>query len=130
MIVDTDFIIDVMNGHEGAIARAKQMDRDGVPQRVPGPVVFELFIGVGYNDRPREEIAKIEAVIDSKPYVPMTESIARKAGRITGQLNASGDAVGIGDAMIGASAVVLDEPVLTGNVDDFERIPSVDVVTY
>lgn len=120
MIIDTDFIIDVLNGVERALGRSVELDRDGVPERVPAPVYYELFIGAGYTDSPDDELPKIEGVVGSKPYVPMTEGIARKAGHLKGQLKAAGDDVGIGDTKIGATAIVLDEPVLTRNTDDFE----------
>jgi predicted nucleic acid-binding protein len=40
-----------------------------------------------------------------------------------------GNAVADGDVIVGATADVLEEPVLTRNVDDFERL-GVDVETY
>ncbi|WP_310902155.1 hypothetical protein [Haloarcula onubensis] len=40
-----------------------------------------------------------------------------------------GNAVADGDMSIGMTAEVVDEPVLTRNVDDFERL-GVDVETY
>ncbi len=42
----------------------------------------------------------------------------------------SGEPIDIGDATIGATAVVCDEPVVTGNPDHFERISGIEVVSY
>lgn len=53
----------------------------------------------------------------------------RKAGRLSGELRAEGNAVSDGDVIIGATAAVVDEPVLTRNVDDFERL-GVEIESY
>ena len=54
----------------------------------------------------------------------------RKAGRIAGELTNEGTPVGDGDVIIGATSLVVDEPVLTRNTDEFERMDGVDVETY
>ena len=53
----------------------------------------------------------------------------RKAGRLSGELMNEGHPFGDGDVIVGATADILDEPVLTRNVDDFERL-GVEVETY
>ena len=53
----------------------------------------------------------------------------RKAGRLSGELQNDGSPVGDGDVIIGATAAVVEEPVLTRNVDDFEHL-DVEVETY
>lgn len=52
-----------------------------------------------------------------------------KTGRIAGELISDGRQVGDGDAMIAATAMVVEEPVLTRNVEGFERL-GVEVETY
>jgi predicted nucleic acid-binding protein len=51
------------------------------------------------------------------------------AGHLAGERQNDGTPVGDGDVIIGATAAVLEEPVLTRNVDDFERL-GVETVTY
>ena len=52
----------------------------------------------------------------------------RKAGRLSGIFRATAP-IGDGDAIIGATADVVEEPVLTRNVEEFERL-GVDVETF
>lgn len=130
MILDTTFLIDVMRDDEAAVSRAADLERDRTPQRVPGIVVFELFIGVGHTDRTAAETDRIEAVVDARPVLDLDEATLRKAGRIKGRLLAEDDDVGTGDVLVGATGVVHDEPVLTRNEADFERIPGVEVRSY
>ena len=74
-----------------------------------------------------DEVGKIQSVLNSRPIVPITDKIARRAGRIDGQLRREGDRVGQGDIKIAATALRHDEPVVTGNPKDFSRIPELIV---
>lgn len=130
MILDTTFLIDLMRGDEDAVSRAEALESEQIAQRVPGAVVFELFVGVGQTDRTEAEIDRIEAVLDARPVLDLDERTLRKAGRIRGLLPADGDDVGTGDVLVGAAGVVREEPVLTRNEADFERIPGVEVRSY
>lgn len=130
MILDTTFLIDVMRTDPEAVSRARRLEIEQISQRVPGIVVFGLFVGVGHTDRTEEEIDRIEALLDARPILDVDERTLRKAGRIKGQLMAAGDDVGAADVLVGATGAVRDEPVLTRNVADFERIPDLDVRTY
>lgn len=130
MILDTSFLIDLMSSEEGAIQRAHRLEIDHVPQRVPTMVVYELFVGVGHTNRTDSEIDRIEGVIESRSVVEVDERTMRKAGRIRGRLQSEGRPVGTGDVIIGATGVVRDEPVLTRNEEDFQRIPDLQIRTY
>lgn len=129
MILDTSFLIDLMNNDPAAISLAGIIEEENRTQRIPAQVVYELYVGVGYTDTPAEEVEKIQAIIDSRPIVETTPEIAKIAGRIDGQLRRDGDRVSPNDVIIGATARHFDEPVVTGNPSDFERIPDVHVRT-
>ncbi|WP_313691654.1 type II toxin-antitoxin system VapC family toxin [Halorarum halobium] len=129
MLLDTSFLIDLMNGDEGAVETARELETDLVQQRLSAMTLFELYHGVARSTQSADEREKIENVLASKPVHPAGEAVMRKAGRISGELVNDGAAVGDGDAIIGATADVVDEPVLTRNVDDFERL-GVETETY
>jgi len=130
MILDTSFLIDVMNTDDAALRRVDEIEADGIEQNVPAMTLQELYIGVGASDLPERERRKIEYVVESRPIVPTTEEIARKAGRIDGRLRRQGERIDLGDATIGATGIVRDEPVVTGNPEHFQRIPGLDVESY
>ena len=130
MILDTSFLIDVMNGGAAALETVDEIEAAEVPQRIPAMTLQELYIGVGMSELPKQEQREIERIIEARPVVPTSAAIARKAGRIDGELRAAGEPIDIGDATIGATAVVCDEPVVTGNPDHFERISGIEVVSY
>lgn len=130
MILDTSFLIDVMNDDKDAVAAARTLEAERAPQRIPAQVIYELYVGVGYTETSDEEVAKIQSVIDTRPVVETTDAIARVGGKVDGQLRRDGDRVAQGDVRIGATARHFDEPVVTGNPSDFEPLPGVEVRTY
>lgn len=131
MILDTSFVEDVASGEEDAVQAADVLRQEGIPERLSVVTLYELYWGVGYVDTPQRERDRIDGVLESKEVYEVTPEIARKAGRIAGQLSSAGRPINDpGDELIGATGVVHDEPVLTRNVDHFERIPGLEVETY
>lgn len=131
MILDTSFVEDVASEDPVALEMAESLATEGVPERLSVMTVYELYWGVGYVETAAEERDRIDAVLDTKEIYDVTPEIARKAGRIAGDLSRRGEPVhDPGDEIIGATGVVHDEPVLTRNTDHFERIPGLEVETY
>jgi hypothetical protein len=129
VLLDTAFLIDLMNGDEGAVEKARELESELVQQRLSAMTLFELYYGATRSNQSEAERERIENVLASKPVYPADSAVMRKAGRLSGELVNDGTAVGDGDVIIGATAEVLEEPVLTRNGDDFERL-GVDVETY
>jgi hypothetical protein len=129
VLLDTTFLIDLMNGDEGAIEKTHELESELVQQRLSAMTLFELYYGAARSNQSDAEREKIENVLASKPVYPADSAVMRKAGRLSGELMNDGNAVADGDVIVGATADVLEEPVLTRNVDDFERL-GVDVETY
>ena len=130
MILDTSFLIDVMNGDAAALEKVDELEANGHTQKIPAMTLQELFIGVGASNLPASERQKIEVIVESRPVLETTEAIARKAGRIDGELRREGERIDMGDATIGATALQEEEPVVTGNHAHFERIDGVTVESY
>lgn len=131
MILDTSFVEDVSREDPAALERASALREEGIPERLSVMTLYELHWGVGYVQKPQAEIDRLDAVLGTKEIYEITPPIARKAGRIAGTLTGDGAALNDpGDELIGATGVVHDEPVLTANVDHFERIPDLAVETY
>ena len=129
MLLDIAFLIDLMNGDEGAVEKARELETNLVQQRLSAMTLLEVYYGAARSKQSAAEREKIENVLASKPVHPADTAVMRKAGRLSGELMNDGNAVADGDVIIGATADVLEEPVLTRNVDDFERL-GVDVDMY
>jgi len=134
MIVDTSFILDIIDGVEAALEKERELEAANVPLVIPSMTVLELYIGVGKIANTREERQTVEAVLDSYPLVDMTPSISRRAGRLLGERMADADdgegpGIGKGDAAIAATAIERDEPVLAGD-SHFGTIPGLTHESY
>ncbi len=134
MIVDTSFVLDVIDDVEAALATERELEAASVPLVIPTMTVLELYIGVGKVDATRAERQRVEAVLESYPIVDQTASISRRAGHLLGErmaetAPAEGPGIGKGDAVIAATALERDEPVLAGD-GHFEAIPGLEVETY
>lgn len=132
MIVDTSFVLDVIDDLEAAVSMERELEAEGVPLVMPAMTVLELYIGVGKVANSSEERRAVETVLDSYPLVDTTPRIARRAGRLLGERLADdhdGPGIGKADAAIAATAIERDEPVLAGD-SHFGTIPGVTLETY
>lgn len=124
MIYDTAYFIDLTKRRDpDAFEKGVELFEAGVPRRVPAHVCFELYYGAEAVGE--EERRKVENALTGYEIVAADERI----GRLAGRLHARHSGVELGDAYVGATARVYDEPVLTGNAADFERL-DVSVETY
>jgi len=122
VLLDTAFLIDLMNGDEAAVEKARELETTLVQQRVSAMTLFELTYGIARATDSAAERENVERVLTSKPIHPADTAVMRKAGRMSGELQNEGTPVGDGDAIIAATAEVVEEPVLTRNVEAFERL--------
>ena len=134
MIVDTSFVLDVIDGLEAAVTKEQELEAESVPLVIPSMTILELYIGVGKVANTRQERRSVEAVLDSYPVAVMTPSISRRAGRLLGgrladASDGDGPGIGKGDAAVAATAIERDEPVLAGD-SHFGTIPGVTHETY
>lgn len=129
MLLDTSFLIDLMYGDEGAVEKARELEQDLVQQHLSSMTLFELYYGIARAADSETEREKVEHVLASKPIHPADTAVMRKAGRLSGELQNDGTPVGDGDVIIGATADVVEEPVLTRNVENLERL-DVEIETY
>jgi len=130
MILDTSFVIDLVRGNDGAAARLDDLQSRRLPQKLSAVTVLELYEGVRRGDRSEDERRAVLDVLDSKAVLPADHTVMRRAGQISGDLHVDGTPIDREDCIVGATAILEDEPVLTRNERHFERIPDVEVVSY
>lgn len=124
MIIDTSYALDLLDEDADAFEKGVELMTEHTPLKLPAMTVMELFVGYGATEN-EEEARQVENAIAGHPIIEMDEMVARKAGQIAGRTG-----LDPGDAAIAATALLLDEPVLTRNVKDFERIDGISIETY
>lgn len=132
MICETSYFIALDQDDPDANRLARDNEDAGIPQRIPTIVVLQLYVSVGFGDEPHENARKYEALIANLPVVPLDQNIARRAGVLLGTHRGSAEKpdLGPGDAVIAATGLVYNEPVITSDTDDFGRVEGLDVVTW
>lgn len=129
MILDTTFLIDVLRGREDVTARVEELDARGTPG-VSSVTAMEIWEGIQLSDASDDESAAVESLLTEIDEFPFDRDCAMAAGEINATLQRKGKPVDETDVMIAATGLVYDRPIVTRNVDHFERISDIDVVTY
>lgn len=117
MILETSFLIDLMKGQSEAVTLADDVDRSGENLYLPSPALFELWMGAGRAARGREEVRKIETLIESFDIVVLTHQDAREAGLLQARLSKAGRTMGTVDVLIAGMARQRSETLVTGDRD-------------
>lgn len=130
MIVDTDALISLTQGDEGAVRTVGALEEEVATLAISSVSLFELHHSLERVRNPERKRREIDSVLDTKQTFPADGTVMKKAGRIDGRLASEGRAIGIADTIIGATALVHEQPVLTRNVDHFQRIDGLEMETY
>lgn len=130
MIEDTSFIIDVLHNDSDALAYLEIIEKERRPEKVAAITVLELYEAVPQLDIPDKRQQKILDVLDTRHTIAADETIMRKAGKISGTLRSRGEQIDREDCLIGATALLTDEPVVTRNREHFARIDDLTVKSY
>jgi tRNA(fMet)-specific endonuclease VapC len=130
LLADTSFLIDLMVGDKAAVEKARETEAKGTPLMVSAPTVFELYVGMTLSRRIEEEKARILAVLESLPFLPLDAESSKAGGRIYAEKKRIGSPVDPEDAMIAGIARVRGEKVLTRNLKHFQGIEGVNIEAY
>ncbi|MCH7661596.1 MAG: type II toxin-antitoxin system VapC family toxin [Euryarchaeota archaeon] len=129
MILDTTFLIHLLHGNHATEEPIAEIDAAGTPY-VTAITVMELWEGIHLSSATSEERARTEALLSEMHELPFDRACGMKAGEIAATLRSRGEPLDDPDVMIGAVGLVHDEPVLTRNVEHFERIDGLTVESY
>lgn len=126
MILDSSYLIDLMQSDEGALAKRDELVDRGVPMAVSTLTIFEVGTGV----REGRERDSFETFVDRFTAVPVRVDVARRGASIQRRLQQTGDRIGKVDSLIAATALERNEPVVTRNVSEYDRVEELRVVPY
>lgn len=130
MIEDTSFIIDLLQEDPDAVEYLHRIENANRPEKIASITVLELYEAVPQLSIPERRQQKILDVLDTRHVITAATPVMRKAGKISGSLIARGEEIDREDCLVGASALLHDEPVVTRNTDHFDRIDGLTVETY
>jgi len=127
--LDTCTCIDFL---KGKLAVGYQMMQASPPDlfKLPSIVVAELFFGAEHSAQPSRELGIVESFVDAFEIVNFDESCAREYGRIRQLLGSQGQLIGDRDLMIAACALVHRATLVTSNIKEFQRVPSLQLESW
>ncbi len=112
-LLDTDIVIDFLRRRSYARKLLNDWAGEGL-LAISTLTHLEIYQGM----RSGEEKAT-NVFLDGLTSVAVDVPIARRAGTMLGELRSKGVTVGIADAIIGATALQLNAPLLTNNVEHY-----------
>lgn len=128
MIADTSFIIDILRKNEDAVEKVEDLEKENRGYSLGTPTLYELWIGVARSSSEQKE--EILEIISSQIVQNLGEDSGLTAGKIQQKLLDEGDRIGHMDALIAGIASENSGKILTDNVDEFERVESLEVEDY
>ena len=120
-LVDTDIAIDFLRRRDYALKLLESWAGEGL-LAISTLTHLEIYQGM----KTGEERAT-NAFLDGLVSVVVDIPIARRAGTMLGELRSKGKTIGIADAIIAATAVQFDTPLLTNNIEHYP-FPNLKVI--
>lgn len=130
MILDTSFVIDLMDNEENAAKKYHELLRRGEPQKLTVVTLFEIYSGIIQCTMPEEEKNKVQKIVAGQILLHLDPNAAKMAGKIDGESSIKGQKIEPTDSMIAGIALIKKDTLLTRNVKHFSRIPELEIETY
>jgi predicted nucleic acid-binding protein len=121
-LLDTDILSEILRGVNAAVTRNAEAYL-GVHGRFSLSVitVMEMVKGFQKVQRP-QKITSLLALFASQEVLDFDREAAEQAGRIWGDLDRTGQTIGLADPMIAAVALQHGLELVTGNTAHYQRI--------
>ncbi len=122
MVVDTDVLIDGLNGKNPSSARISREIESGTLATTT-VTLFELLSGA----KTRRARDAIKMLLSAITILPLDEESGATAAAIRRDLEARGTTIGMADYLIAGICRARSLPLLTRNRSHFERVPGLRV---
>jgi len=130
--LDTTFLVDLLRearrGSGPATAFLESIEDQEVAISVH--VLCELHSGAELSNNSSREQQAIERICAAMSLRHTIDGLAQIYGRILATLQKSGRSIATMDLLIAAAALVDEAPLVTRNLDHFQRVPGLTVLTY
>jgi tRNA(fMet)-specific endonuclease VapC len=124
-LLDTNACIAALNGRPALVRDRITLARSaGSEITVSSIAMFELWHGVGRSVRAARNADRLVIFRDSVDVLPFDEEDARVAGGIEADLRSRGTPIGPYDVLMAGQAVRRGLTLVTANVREFARVPS------
>ncbi len=129
MILDTCFIIDLLNNEEGAVRKAEELDKKKSSIFTTSITVFEIWQGIA-DMKDKEKLERINTLLEKLALLSFDQESAKIGGKIHSELYLAGKPIQPEDSMIAGICIKHEKKLLTRNIKHFERIKELDLERY
>ncbi len=126
-LVDTDWIIHLLNGRSDIIAKLQELSVEGVAMSMVS--LAELYDGVYYSRNPANDEVALRDFVRTVSVLGIDEEVTRIFDRERGRLRRLHKSIGDLDLLIGSTAKRHDLTLLTNNRRHFELLETLRIVS-
>ncbi len=133
MLLDTCFLVDLFkekSRRDRGPATEKLEALGDAELLIPVFVLCELRAGAELSADPKRELIQITRLVESHPVIYPDSSFPTLYGEAAGVLIKNGTPIPVMDLMIGVMARRFGTPVLTRDLEHFQKIPGLVVLAY
>ncbi len=130
MIVDTTFVIDLLQGDDEVKEWVEKFDSGEENPVITTISIMELWEGAHLSNQSEKELEKLRELLDGLTHESFDPEDGKLSGEIGAALTKNGDKIDREDVMIGAIVINTDQRVLTRNHKHFEKIEGLKLETY
>jgi tRNA(fMet)-specific endonuclease VapC len=126
-LVDTDWIIDHLNGIEAITKKLEKFAPSGICTSIIS--VAELYEGVYGSKDYNTSLDALETFLEGITILSMDQEICKIFGRERNKLRKKGNTIGDFDLLIASICLRYDLILLTNNKKHFEKIDSLKIIS-
>lgn len=124
VLLDTDACIEIIRGNSEPLDKFPSAD-----MAISTITRFEILSGLR-KGRSRQQERRAHAFLEVVETLTFDDSAAEQAATVRIYLEAKGTPIGAYDLLIAGHALALGRPLLTGNIREFDRVPSLETLTW
>lgn len=126
-LIDTDWIIDHLNGIESVTKKLEKLAPSGICTSIIS--VAELYEGVYGSRNYEDSLSALETFLEGITVLPIDQDVCRIFGRERNKLRKHGNIIGDFDLLIASICLRHNLTLLTNNKEHFERIDSLKIIS-
>ena len=126
-LLDTDWIIDHLSGHDKVTLKLKEYTKDGIATSVIS--VAELYEGIHGSMDYEKSLKVLEEFLEGVSIINLDLEVCNIFGRERNILRKTGKIIGDFDLLIASICLRHKLILLTNNKNHFERIDSLEILT-
>jgi predicted nucleic acid-binding protein len=128
-VIDTDVLIDLLRNVKKVVGFLAEIEEKGSLLSTTVINAFELYYGTHKSREREQNLLATRKLLNRLILLPLEPASAETAGHIYAELETKGQPIGLRDALIGAIVLTKGFTIITRNVEHFQKITSLTVIT-